>query len=209
MDTATTALQRIKRLLPKHEEIMNRLMLGQKQRDIADQMGMTEGRLSIIVNSPLFRLELKKKMMRREEKMVDIEDNLLEGAKLGTKFHKDILEGIYPTEIKMRSAIVMSTLGAKMLNVRGGGNGGSEEGEEGKSYEERLREVTFKESIKVVTQKDPISETLSENYPLDDESDIEDERDLLFGPITEEDGIDPSPKLEDILKGRESKNDSV
>jgi hypothetical protein len=209
MDTAGTALQRIKRLLPKHEEIMNRLILGQKQKDIAGEMGMTQSRLSIIINSPLFQLELKKKMMRREEKMIDIEDNLLDGAKLGTKFHKDILEGQYPTDVKMRSATVMSTLGAKMLNSRNGGSSTIDESGEGKSYEERLREVTFKESIKVVTQKDPINDILNESYPPDDETDLEDERNLLFGPIEEESEFDPSPKIETILEGCESKNDSV
>jgi len=209
MDTAATALQRIKRLLPKHEEIMNRLILGQKQKDIAGEMGMTQARLSIIVNSPLFQLELKKKMMRREEKMVDIEDNLLEGAKLGTKFHKDILEGQYPTEVKMRSATVMSTLGAKMINSRNGGSSIIEESGEGKSYEERLREVTFKESVKVVTKKGEIDETLNESYPSNDETELEDERDLLFGPIEEESEFDPSPKIETILEDCGSKIDTV
>lgn len=187
---------------------MNRLILGQKQRDIAEQMSISQGRLSIIVNSPLFKLELRKKMMRREEKMVEIEDNLLEGAKLGTKFHKDVLEGQYPNELKQRSATVMSSLAVKMFQPRNGGGSLNGEMSEGKSYEERLKEVTFKETIKVVTERDPISDTLAENYPPDDETNLEDERDLLFGPI-EEDEINPSPKLDDILKELESTNDSV
>jgi len=141
--------------------------------------------------------------------MVDIEDNLLEGAKLGTKFHKDILEGQYPTEVKMRSATVMSTLGAKMINSRNGGSSIIEESGEGKSYEERLREVTFKESVKVVTKKGEIDETLNESYPSNDETELEDERDLLFGPIEEESEFDPSPKIETILEDCGSKIDTV
>jgi hypothetical protein len=157
---------------------MNRLILGQHQKEIAVEMSVTEARLSVIINSPLFQLELRKKMLRRAEQVLDFEENVLKGANLGARYHKEILEsppGTYPTEVKQKSATVMTTIGAKLIHPSNGGNGGNLE-EGGKSYEERLREVTYKETVREVTQK--------EGSRLDEEE--IDEADLLFGDINEE-----------------------
>jgi hypothetical protein len=45
-------------IMSKHREIMRRLVAGETQHRIAVEMGMTESRLSIICNSPLFKREL-------------------------------------------------------------------------------------------------------------------------------------------------------
>ena len=50
----------LKLIRPRHREIMRRLVCGQKQREIALDMELNEGRLSIIINSPLFKIELAK-----------------------------------------------------------------------------------------------------------------------------------------------------
>jgi hypothetical protein len=45
-------------IMSKHREIMRRLVAGESQHRIAAEIGMTECRLSIICNSPLFKREL-------------------------------------------------------------------------------------------------------------------------------------------------------
>ncbi len=57
LETPQNALQLIR---PRHREIMRRLVCGQTQREIAEELSLNEGRLSIIINSPLFKVELKK-----------------------------------------------------------------------------------------------------------------------------------------------------
>ncbi len=176
MDNPTTANLRIRRFTPRNLEMLERLMLGQKPGQIAREMGLTINRVSIIINSPLFKLELKRKMMRREEKLVEIQENILEGAKLGTQFQKELLEappGAYPTELKVRVGTQMTLMAFKMMQT-GGGNGeeagGGTEVGEGQTYEERLRKVTIEETFKTVSpssklESSPLDQT---DYPPDD-----------------------------------------
>jgi hypothetical protein len=69
LETPQQALQLIR---PRHREIMRRLVCGQTQRDIASELGLTESRLSIIVNSPLFKVELAK--MERDVRTKAVEN---------------------------------------------------------------------------------------------------------------------------------------
>lgn len=190
MSTTSENLQ-IKRILPRHVEIMNRLILGQRQVEIARDLEMTESRLSIIVNSPLFQLELKKKQLRRAEQLLDLEDSILKGANLGAKFHKDILEddkNIYPLEIKSRSATILTQIGSKLIRSANSSSEGLESGD-GKSYEERLREVTITERVRTI--KDD-----GNGGGLDKEE--IDETDLLYGDLDEPEQEFPTP-LNQIL----------
>jgi len=153
-------------------------------------MSITEARLSIIVNSPLFQLELKKKQLRREERMLEIEDEILTGAKLGAQFHKEVLEskpGTFTTDNKMKSATVMTSIGAKLLHPGNGGNGG--EGGESKSYEERLREISFKETTRTYKDGDVKDQLEAEEIDMADE---------VFGDVDEEERELPEP-IGDIL----------
>lgn len=79
---------------PRHREIMRRLVCGQTQREIARELGLNEGRLSIIVNSPLFKAELSK-MERdvRQRAVENIGDVTTRIAKLQTPA-LDVLEEI-------------------------------------------------------------------------------------------------------------------
>ena len=201
MQSSSTQSLQIKRVLPRHIEIMNRLLLGQRQSEISKEMSITEARLSIIINSPIFQIELKKKMLRRAEQVLDLEENILKGANLGAKFHRDILEspaGTYPTEIKMKAATVMTTIGSKLIHPSNGGpsNGGEEIG--GKSYEERLREISFKETIHTV-------HTIGEGGDPDvrDQLDSEeiDEADMVFGEI-DGDELEMAPSIAEIIDGK-------
>jgi hypothetical protein len=183
----------IKRILPRHVEIMNRLLLGQKQVEISRDMSITEARLSVIINSPLFQLELKKKMLRRAEQVLDLEDNILKGANLGAKFHRDILEsptGTYPTEIKMRAATVMTTIGAKLVHPSNGGSQSNVDELGGKSYEERLREVTFKETVREVKGDNLRDQLAAEEI---------DDADMIFGDIDGEEEREFAQSTEEVL----------
>jgi hypothetical protein len=61
---------------PRHEEIARRLTCGQTQAEIARALGMNQGRLSIIINSPLFKLVLAKLKKERDANAVDIREDI-------------------------------------------------------------------------------------------------------------------------------------
>jgi len=61
---------------PYHREIARRLVLGQRQSDICVDLGISTGRLSIIVNSPLFKLELKRLEDIRDKGVEDVTRSL-------------------------------------------------------------------------------------------------------------------------------------
>ena len=220
MDAPSTASLRVKTITPRLVEIMNRMVLGQPAKQIREEFGITPGRFSIIINSPLFKLELKKKLLKREEIIFDIQENLLEGAKLGSKLYRDILDPTnadgYPTETKLKAANAASTFAVKLINSSNGGNGGNgDESGEGKSYEERLREITVRETIRTVTplpgEKDQIIDILAENYPLVEEDETPPEADLLFGRVDVEEDFEPLKSIEEVLPKVEqcvSKNDA-
>jgi hypothetical protein len=201
----------IQKLTPRHREMMIRFINGQKARTIAEDMGITEGRLSIIKNSPLFQLELRRMMSKREEKLFDIQENFLAAADLGVKFHKEVLE--QPTDLinkkdKVHSATLMTALASRLLRpgVPSNGNGEEEVGEG--SYEERLKKVTVEERVRTVTptpshtQDDrvDIDELLEGDYPPTLELETGVEEDVLFGEMeTDEDIFNPPIKIEDTL----------
>jgi hypothetical protein len=68
LETPQAALQMIR---PKHKEIIRRLVCGQTQREIARDLNLNEGRLSIICNSPLFKIELGKMERDVRTKAID------------------------------------------------------------------------------------------------------------------------------------------
>jgi hypothetical protein len=65
---------------PRHEEIARRLVMGQSQSDIARHLGINIGRLSIIVNSPLFKIVLARLSKLRDESVTDLQEELKELA---------------------------------------------------------------------------------------------------------------------------------
>lgn len=65
---------------PYHKEIARRLVVGQTQATISRELGLTESRLSIIVNSPLFKLTVKKLEDERDKGVVDVTRSLKEIA---------------------------------------------------------------------------------------------------------------------------------
>lgn len=67
---------------PYHREIARRLVLGQMQSDICRDLGMSTDRMSIIVNSPLFKLEVRKLEEMREKGVYDVTQQIAEIAPL-------------------------------------------------------------------------------------------------------------------------------
>ena len=90
--------QPLQHLLPRHAEIMRRLCLGERARDISVAMDMTESRLSIIINSPLFQLELRKMQRRQEDRVASIHEKIIEGAEKAITLHNQIIDGAVPVQ---------------------------------------------------------------------------------------------------------------
>jgi hypothetical protein len=63
---------------PYHREIARRLVLGQKQSEIAKDMNIDEGRLSIIVNSPSMQAEVARLEAQRDNGVHDVTVQLQE-----------------------------------------------------------------------------------------------------------------------------------
>lgn len=61
---------------PYHREIARRLVLGETQTDICKALGMNDGRMSIIVNSPLFKLEIARLERERDKGVGDVTTQL-------------------------------------------------------------------------------------------------------------------------------------
>lgn len=60
----------------RHFEILRRLVAGDRQCDIAHSLGMTDARLSIIVNSPLFQARLLELRSRANSNATDIQKRI-------------------------------------------------------------------------------------------------------------------------------------
>lgn len=56
----------------RHREIARRLVSGDKPREIAQSLGMTETRLSIITNSPVFQIHLQELSAKADEAAADV-----------------------------------------------------------------------------------------------------------------------------------------
>ncbi len=68
----------MKTLKARHHIIMARLLTGQTQRQIANALHMNEGRLSLIVNAPLFKAELDRMQMQHRSKIMETSKNVAE-----------------------------------------------------------------------------------------------------------------------------------
>ena len=177
--------QSIQKVTPRHAEIMRRLTYGETQRDIARDLGMNEGRLSIIVNSPLFQLELRRLQHRREERINSIQDKIIEGAEKSITLHNQIIDGVImlkdgegeiavdlPISARQQSATAIANLFLRLTKGSSLSPGEEEEG----GYESRLeREVIFKETEIKRKKSTPLDIALDVNLPPDYVLDREDE----------------------------------
>lgn len=68
--------QPLTHLWERHREIMRRLIAGDRQVDIAKDMNMTQGRMSIICNSPAFKNELERKSLGADSNALDVQNRV-------------------------------------------------------------------------------------------------------------------------------------
>jgi len=78
VESASVTRYGLSYIRPRHREIARRLVAGQTQAEICWAIGMTEARMSIIVNSPLFKIILKELEEDRDSNAVDIAKDLRE-----------------------------------------------------------------------------------------------------------------------------------
>ena len=67
---------------PYHREIARRLVLGQKESEIRELVGLSQSRFSIIINSPLFKYEVARLEAERDESTADVAKTLKEVSPL-------------------------------------------------------------------------------------------------------------------------------
>jgi len=149
--------QPLTKILPKHLEIARRLCLGIKHRDIARDMGINESRLSQIIQSPLFQLELRRMQKRREEQIFELQNKIFEGALKGADLHNATIDNDeIPLPSRQSSATAMVSIAARIMKPARSLEGGEEGG-----YESRLREITtIREEIRtpiVAKEEEPLS----------------------------------------------------
>lgn len=63
-------------LWERHKEIARRLVAGDRQKDIADDMKITYSRMSIICNSPAFKNQLERLSMGADAGALDVQDRV-------------------------------------------------------------------------------------------------------------------------------------
>jgi len=171
----------ISRILPRHVEIMNRLMLGQKEVEIARDLGMSQSRISIIVTSPLFQLELRRQLKKRQTRILAIEDRIIDASESGAELLKSIVnneEITLPYRVDAGNKALTHLFG-RILRQMPSIEPTEPTNPSDLSYEKRLeREVIFKETT-YVPRNGSLSgsdnESGSEMPPLDTLIEEEDE----------------------------------
>jgi len=89
---------------PYHREIARRLVLGQKQSDICRDLGMSVSRMSIIINSPLFKLELKRLETMRDNGVGEVTQQLKELSPVALETVERIMYGAKSDRLKLDAA---------------------------------------------------------------------------------------------------------
>ena len=113
--------QALEFIRPRHRQIMYRLITGQTQARIATDLEMDQSRLSVIVNSPLFKSELRKmedqvfeslkesrgdisaKVKELQPAALGIIQGIMESKKAGARLRRDCAKDILELDKKRRS----------------------------------------------------------------------------------------------------------
>lgn len=78
VESASVVANGLMYIRPYHREFARRLVLGQKAVDICADLSVSEARFSIIVNSPLFKIEIKRLEEARDKGVADVTQTLRE-----------------------------------------------------------------------------------------------------------------------------------
>jgi len=171
---------------PYHREIARRLVLGQRQSDICRDLGMTPGRMSIIVNSPLFKIEIKKLERERDEGVGDISRTLQELSPLALEVVERTMYQAESHRLRFDAAESVldraghSRINKSDINVTGNVNhSGMTEDELRKLVSERVKrmkeEYAKREAAEAEANSTPIEFDMAEQCP----SDGQQERELI------------------------------
>lgn len=76
----------------KHKEIARLEVTGMKPIDISKKLGMTPCRISIIMNSPIYKEYRDSLSSKRDEEALDIRKEILKGAEKGVQHLVDFLD---------------------------------------------------------------------------------------------------------------------
>jgi hypothetical protein len=156
-------------------------MLGQKEVEIARDLGMSQSRISIIVTSPLFQLELRRQLKKRQTRILAIEDRIIDASESGAELLKSIVnneEITLPYRVDAGNKALTHLFG-RILRQMPSIEPTEPTNPSDLSYEKRLeREVIFKETT-YVPRNGSLSgsdnESGSEMPPLDTLIEEEDE----------------------------------
>ncbi len=112
----------IKAMKARHYEIARRLILGQSQGEISRELGVTESWLSMICNSPLFKVVLGRLNEARDRDTLDVAKQLSEAAINAVEIEERIMYTSTSEKVKMAAAQdIMDRAGfgrvTKSLNV--------------------------------------------------------------------------------------------
>lgn len=98
--------QRLKKLSPRHMDIIRRLIVGETPGEISLELGMSQSRLSILQADPLFNLKLSEMQDEMNERFIDsrvkamdiLEDAAVHAARIDVHASTGVVERIIPGE---------------------------------------------------------------------------------------------------------------
>ncbi len=113
---------------------------------------MSQSRISIIITSPLFQLELKRQLKKRQTRILAIEDTIIDASESGAKLLKDTVENqdiMLPFRVDAGNKALTHLFG-RILRQMPSIEAPASTDPADLPYEKRLeREMTFKETTYV------------------------------------------------------------
>lgn len=102
----------IQRLRPTHRTMARAYLLGASQQDLCRAFNLTPGRISAIINSPLFQAEVARLEEKTEAKYTELHEELSEFASRALLIIGEQLHDPNPSPLRTRSAFdVLDRLG--------------------------------------------------------------------------------------------------
>jgi hypothetical protein len=94
----------LEQVRPYHREIARRLVLGQRPSEIAKDLGWSVSRLSIIINSPLFKMEIARLEQIRDTGVADVGKTLKELSPIALETVERIMYQSKSERLKLEAA---------------------------------------------------------------------------------------------------------
>jgi hypothetical protein len=91
----------------RHREMARRLVAGDRPSDIADSMGITKSRFSIICNSPIFFQYVGELSQKTDVSIVDMRNRIVNNAPKALEILEDVLKnetGKFDAKLKVKVA---------------------------------------------------------------------------------------------------------